>query len=438
MRKNWKEYKIKDIIEGLFDGPHATPSPSETGPVFLGVKNLNEDGRLDLSQIKHIAEKDFSRWTKRVLPQENDVVFIYEASLHRYGLLPHNLRCCLGRRMALLRLDKRQVLPQFLLYYFLSSEWRQTMEQNVIVGATVKRIPISDFPKFKLSLPLMEEQCRIANVLSDIDAKIDLNNRINTELENLARTIYDYWFLQFDFPDAAGRPYRSSGGAMRFDAGLGRDIPVKWEVNTFSELIAEYKGGDWGKEAKTGNYVKHVTCLRGTDLDGLSGIADLSPPDRFILEKNSHKILSAHDLIVEISGGSPTQSTGRLGYVSEYALNRFNKPLICSNFCKALTLKDSAYFYYFVMHWKKAYDQGVFFNFEGKTSGIKNLLFDSAMASIRVALPPRDVVLKFYHLLNEFDAKKQLNLKENTQLANLRDWLLPLLMSGEVTVGDTQ
>jgi len=153
MRKAWKKLIVDDIIEGLFDGPHATPTPSTEGPVFLGIKNLTEDGKLKLDEIKHIAESDFPKWTKRVLPQNDDIVFTYEATLHRYGLLKENLRCCLGRRMALLRLNKGVVNPKFLLYYFLGPEWRQTVERNIIVGATVNRIPISEYPSFELHLP---------------------------------------------------------------------------------------------------------------------------------------------------------------------------------------------------------------------------------------------------------------------------------------------
>lgn len=82
---------IKDFIEGLYDGPHATPKESEEGPIFLGIKNVTPEGRLDLSEIRHVSEEEFPKWTKRITPQENDIVLSYEATLHRYGLFRMNL-----------------------------------------------------------------------------------------------------------------------------------------------------------------------------------------------------------------------------------------------------------------------------------------------------------------------------------------------------------
>lgn len=85
----WREVPIGDLVAEFHDGPHATPRPANAGPVFLGIKNLTDDGTLDLSKIRHIAEADFARWTKRVTPQANDIVFTYEATLHRYAVIPN-------------------------------------------------------------------------------------------------------------------------------------------------------------------------------------------------------------------------------------------------------------------------------------------------------------------------------------------------------------
>src|SRR5690606_35709896 len=124
---------------------------------------------------------------------------------------------------------------------------------------------------------------------------------------------------------------------------LKREIPEGWEVKTISKWIKKDKSADWGKEAIEGNYQLEVSCIRGADLNGLNGNGDLKAPTRFILESNSNKLLESHDLIVEISGGSTTQSTGRMAFITEETLNRFSNPLICSNFCKALTLTDDKY-----------------------------------------------------------------------------------------------
>ena len=96
---------IKDFCLGIYDGPHATPTESDEGPIFLGIKNITNDGRIDLTEVRHVSEEDFPKWTRRVTPLPGDVVFTYEATLHRYAVVPEGFRGCLGRRVALLRPD---------------------------------------------------------------------------------------------------------------------------------------------------------------------------------------------------------------------------------------------------------------------------------------------------------------------------------------------
>ena len=289
-----------------------------------------------------------------------------------------------------------------------------------------------------LPIPDKNTQQKIAKVLSDLDAKIELNNKINNELEAMAKTLYDYWFVQFDFPDANGKPYKTNGGKMVWNEELKREIPEGWEVGTLSNWIGKDKSGDWGKEAIEGNYTEKVHCIRGADLNGLNGNGEVKTPTRYILEKNSHKMLDPHDLIVEISGGSPTQSTGRMAYITKETLSRFDAPIICSNFCKAVTLKDEMYLYNFAFEWNKAYDNGILFGYEGKTSGIKNLLFESFVSSYNTPKPPKYLAEKFYEFMEPIQSKKQKNLLENQQLSSLRNWLLPMLMNGQVRVGDVE
>ena len=144
---------IKDYCIGIYDGPHATPGDSDSGPIFLGIKNITNDGRLDFSEIRNVSEQEFPKWTRRVIPTPGDVVFTYEATLHRYAIVPEGFRGCLGRRVALVRPDSTQVDSRYLLYFFLSQDWRATVERHVITGATVDRIPLEKFPDFLVTLP---------------------------------------------------------------------------------------------------------------------------------------------------------------------------------------------------------------------------------------------------------------------------------------------
>jgi type I restriction enzyme S subunit len=240
--------------------------------------------------------------------------------------------------------------------------------------------------------------------------------------------------VQFDFPDANGKPYKSSGGKMVYNATLKREIPAGWEIGPLSDWIARDKTGDWGKDVAEGNYTLSVDCIRGTDIKGLNGTGTVSAPTRFILEKNKEKILAPFDFVVEISGGSPTQSTGRLALITSETIKRFPRPIICSNFCKAISLEDNAYFFNFAYLWKSAYESKTLFGWEGKTSGIKNLLFDAFTAKHMVCSPPRKLAQRFFDFVSPMEDKKQKLLQENDVLGSLRDWLLPLLMNGQVTV----
>ena len=303
-----------------------------------------------------------------------------------------------------------------------------------ITGSAQPKLNKENLLNIELYVPSKEYQDKIAKVLTLLDKKIQINNKINQELEAMAKTLYDYWFVQFDFSDQNGKPYKSSGGKMVYNQELKREIPEGWGVTTFSSWISDNKTGDWGKETSQGNYTLEVDCIRGADINGLSGNGKTDMPTRFILEKNKNKLLTDFDIVIEISGGSPTQSTGRIVGISENVLNRFDLPLICSNFCKAVSLKEQETFYNFVYEWKNLYDNGVLFSWEGKTSGIKNLLFDSFVTNYHIAQPPIDLMKQFFDYASSVDKKTQLLLKQNQELTQLRDWLLPMLMNGQVKV----
>ena len=198
--KGKKTCPIKEVVLGIYDGPHATPKESLDGPIYLGIKNITEDGRLDFSETRFISEQDLPRWTRRVAPQPRDIVFTYEASLHRYAMIPDGFRGCLGRRTALVRPDESKVDSRFLLYYFLASEWRAVVEGSIITGATVDRIPLIRFPDFPVCLPDLPKQRRIASVLSAFDDLIQNNLRRIALLEKAAQMIYEEWFVRLQFP----------------------------------------------------------------------------------------------------------------------------------------------------------------------------------------------------------------------------------------------
>ena len=299
---------IGEVAE-IYDGPHATPEKTENGPYYLSISSL-ESGRLDLSKSAFLSESDFQKWTKRVTPQKGDILFSYETRLGEAALMPEGIRACLGRRMGLLRPKINNVTSEYLLYAYISPQFQQTIVSNTIKGATVERIALNKLSSFNIRIPDFDEQKNVAGLLTSIDSKIELNNRINTELEAMAKTLYDYWFVQFDFPfdfastslstnaqdrpDKDGcqtepvevKPYKTSGGKMVWNEELKRDIPDGWEVGTLLD-IADYANGlPCQKFRPTGNEFLRVIKIREMNEGFSSNTEFVKPniPEKAIIE----------------------------------------------------------------------------------------------------------------------------------------------------------
>ena len=187
--------------------------------------------------------------------------------------------------------ENENTVNDFIYYLSKSPAFRKRAISCMEGTSGRKRVNEGALKKQILPIPDITTQRQIASVLSSLDAKIELNNKINAELEAMAKTIYDYWFVQFDFPNAQGKPYKSSGGKTVYNEELKREIPVGWEVELMEDWIELNKSGDWGKEELTGNYTTKVNCIRGADINGVNGLEQCNPPERFILEKNNFKIL---------------------------------------------------------------------------------------------------------------------------------------------------
>ena len=414
----------------IFYGTHDTPKPVLIGFPLITSKNIL-GGILNLKDSYNISEVNYTDIQKRSKVSQWDILFsmigsVGEIYLEKSPNIPYAIK-----NVGVFSCDD-EYKAKWLYYYFKSPQAKQYI-QNYLNGAVQKFLPLGTLRSFPV-LPYDNKYISCIDLLFALDSKIELNNRINAELEAMAKTLYDYWFVQFDFPDKNGKPYKTSGGKMVWNEELKREIPEGWEVQKMAEWLDIDKSGDWGKEETEGNFTKQVICFRGADINGLNGLDELKPPIRWILEKNSFKILKSHDLIIEISGGSPTQSTGRLAFITDATIKRFEHPLICSNFCKPVSMRNKKLLYNFVYYWNSLYDNGIFFGYEGKTSGIKNLLLDSFISSYYTVVPDEKIVEQFYDIMDNIQEKKQTALAENQKLTELRDWLLPMLMNGQVKV----
>lgn len=404
------------------------------GIPLLRTTDITSNG-LNFKEIKFVT-KDFHNKNKKSQIKHGDLIVARHGDNGKVNIYQENFECQVLN--AVIIEPNKIILDSDSLKYILESPFVRQQIKGSIKGSVqgvINTAHISD-----LLIPYSENlnysnQYRILRL---IDKKIELNNHINAQLEQMAKTLYDYWFVQFDFPNAEGKPYKSSGGEMLYSEVLKREIPKGWEVSVFNDWIDRTKTGDWGKEDPEGNYTERVYCVRGADINGLNGKGEVKAPVRFILKNNLSKTLQPNDFIVEISGGSPVQSTGRIALLTAESFQRFDAPVICSNFCKAVSLKEENYAFNFKQEWQRLYDAEVFFGYEGKTSGIKNFLFDSFMDSYHIVKPPKELVKNYYEQSKVLEKKKQTNLQQNHQLAQLRDWLLPMLMNGQITVGEAE
>ena len=298
------------------------------------------------------------------------------------------------------------------LYYLICSPLVRNPAIKSMVGSSGRqRVQTDVVANLDIELPPLEEQRKIGELLKTFDDKIKLNNEINNNLEQQAQALFKKWFI---------------------DNSENAD----WSAGTFRELIQSTLNGDWGKETPTGNNTEKVYCIRGADIPEVKAGNKGKMPTRYILPKNlANKKLEAGDIVVEISGGSPTQSTGRCTAITQSLLDRYDSSMVCTNFCKAIKPKNgySLFVYYY---WQYLYEKGVFFSYENGTTGIKNLDFTGFIETESIIVPPFDKVQVFDDYCKSIFSQIFANGKQSEQLASLRNALLPKLMSGELDVSD--
>ena len=333
----------------------------------------------------------------------------------------------LGYHCALITPDETKLCGKYLNAFMHSDYIQRYFELNATGSGMRYTLSLDTLESMPLLLPSLEEQKRIGEIFSSLDKKISINCEINQNLEALAKQLYDYWFVQFDFPNEEGKPYKSSGGAMVWNEELQIDVPKGWAVCRLNEFISKNNTGDWGADAPSTNTIE-VGCIRGADIIKLNDL-----PKRHIKSSNTAKLLSNWDVVIEVSGGSPTQATGRSAYITPGVIERNGGSLTCSNFCHAFSFKDFEYSAYFFFVWRMFYDNNIMFNFEGKTSGIKNFMTEVFLAN-KWLNPTNHLVKKFFGAVKEIYAKKDSNIAENNNLIKQRDELLPLLMNGQLSL----
>ena len=236
-------------------------------------KKFNDDGFVFLTEEK--ADELKSDAIK------GDILFTAAGTIGQVGMIPQSAkydRYVISNKQLRFRVDPEKADPDYV-YYWLASPWiyKTIIDRNT--GSTVPLINLGIIKSLPVSLPKdIIEQKKIASVLAKIDEKIALNNRINTELEAMAKTLYDYWFVQFDFPDDNGKPYKTSGGKMEYNATLKREIPVGWKIKKISEIALVKAGGDKPSNCVNFRSDEYSTPIfsNGISSEGLYGYTDIA------------------------------------------------------------------------------------------------------------------------------------------------------------------
>ncbi len=328
-----------------------------------------------------------------------------------------------------------QKLNSNFLYHFFLSELGRERLNGITIGSTQSALTIAGLKTIQIALPPLLEQKAIAAVLSSLDDKIELLRGQNKTLEAIAQALFKEWFIDFNFPDDNGKPYRKSGGVM-IDSELG-EIPEGWRVGVLNELMSNILPGEWGKDASDKDYAKEVYCVRGTDLCDIRYGSDLRTPRRFIQQKKFNQVkLRDGDIVIEISGGTEGQSTGRACYINNGILTRLEQDIVAVNFCKTLRPKERCTYWIFMLL-NYLYDKGIFFNWENGTTGIKNLALKEFLIQHLIAIPdkqPLDLICRFNEICLLFYKRIQENNKQIDFIKSTRNILLPKLMKGEIRV----
>lgn len=341
------------------------------------------------------------------------------------ALVPKNDIFLHNQRIGLISFDKSKYDKLFL-YYLFQTKWVRAQIALSASGTKVKHTSPKRIYDVKVQRPPLPVQQNIGQLLFHIDTKIEINNKINTDLESMAKVIYDYWFVQFDFPDENGKPYKSSGGKMIYNKELKREIPDGWKVDSLQNHLNFERGISYtSKSTSTGEGISMIN-LKSFNLDGTYREDGL----KFFNGKvRENKIVSNNDLLIAITDVTRNaEIIGRGILVPDLDTDEIT--LSCD--IAKVECKTSISKYYL----KYLFNTNHYHNYiKHFASGTLVLHLDlNGINWYTDVIPPIALQEKFENLVLGFHRKIELARKENLQLTKLRDWLLPMLMNRQVTV----
>lgn len=433
-KKKWEMAKLGEIVipKGSVSGPfgsniHSKFFTKDGVPVIRG-NNLAigfDPGRYVDNDYIYLSEKKADELSKsEALPE--DIIVTARGTIGQTGIIPKKSRFkkyILSANQLRFRIDRKKANPLFV-YYWLASKMMVRTMQNVSVNVGVPNLNLANTRNLQVPLPPLSIQDHIADILSAFDDKIELNNKISRTLEQMAQTIFKEWFVNFKFP--------GHEKIKMVDSELGK-IPEGWEVKSWGNLEGECLAGDWGEDVASTEAPRRSYILRGTDIPALQSGGKGECPARYLSDNSlKRRQLKPGDIVIEISGGSKGQPTGRSIFITQEILNRFNMPLVCTSFCRLVRGNGILAPVLMYLHLDRLYKTKKIWNYQLQSTGISNFQYGQFRDYEFLIVPPRVIQEKI--ITTFFSYIEYGHRNEKQKLATLRDLLLPKLMSGEIKV----
>jgi len=409
----WKEYRLGEIID-VRDGTHDSPKQSDIGKPLVTSKHI-KGGKIDLSSAYLISFDDFDKINKRSKVDKWDVLFSMIGTIGEMVIIKEEPDFAI-KNVGLFK-AKDQFTSKWI-YYYLKSPKAQSEILSSLKGSTQQYISLTDLRNFPITYPPIKEGWDIIQILSSLDDKIELNNKINQDLESLAQTLFKQWFIDFEFPNENGEPYKSSGGEM-VESELG-EIPKGWEVVRLETHAKISLGGTPSRN--NGDYWNgNIPWVNSGAINENYILKPIELITQEGLDNSSTKLIPKHSTLIAITGAT-------LGQVSYSLIDAcYNQSVI------SLTPPDNTKEFIHLL-----VNTIIPELIKHQTGGAQQHINKGNVETFKVLFPPENILNSFKEILTDLYLKIECYIKENQQLTTLRDTLLPKLISGELEVSQIQ
>lgn len=428
LKKGWKILKFSECIQQLNTGlnPRKHFSLGVGNLKYITAKNLTETGRIDFSKCDYIDENAKKIINRRSDIRIGDILFSSRAPIGHCHLIKEEPDYYdIGESIFSIRVKKEIVLPEYLCLY-LSSDFFVKLASKNTTGSIISEIRITDLMNTSIIVPPIDEQSFISNCLNTIDRKIELNDLMSNDLQEMAETIYNYWFVQFDFPDENGKPYKSSGGKMKWCEQLKVEVPDMWEISTLKGKYSIERGLSYtSKDIETGDGIPMIN-LACIDINRNYRVGELKYHNGKVSDAD---MLQKDDLLIAC-----TDLTRNADIVGSPILVPDDDNEYTYSMDIAKMIPNPKYFnrYYLYM----ALRTDFYHNYIKKWASGTNVLHLNldGIEWYTTWIPSIELQEKYANIVKDIHKKKSNILKQNQELSLLRQYLLPLLMNGQLGI----